>query len=106
MPQKADILLTGGTVVTMNEQYDVIENGAVAVVGDSITAVGPAETIAAQFQAEETIDCTGQVIMPGLVNAHTHIPMTLFRGLNDDFRLDVWLGYLCPWHAGLGRRNL
>jgi predicted amidohydrolase YtcJ len=46
MPQKADFLLTGGTVVTMNEQYDIIENGAVAILGDSIVAVGPAETIA------------------------------------------------------------
>ena len=96
MPQKADILLTGGTIVTMNEQYDIIPNGAVAILGDSIVAVGPADTLTAEFQADETIDCTGQVIMPGLVNAHTHVPMTLFRGLNDDLRLDVWLGYLMP----------
>ena len=96
MPQKADILLTGGTVVTMNEQYDIIENGAVAIVGDSIVAIGTAETITAEYKANEQLDCTGQVIMPGLVNAHTHIPMTLFRGLNDDLRLDVWLGYLMP----------
>ena len=96
MPQKADILLTGGTIVTMNEQYDIIENGAIAIVGDSIVAVGAADAITANYQAEDQIDCTGQVIMPGLVNAHTHIPMTLFRGLNDDLRLDVWLGYLMP----------
>ncbi|WP_420628894.1 amidohydrolase family protein [Candidatus Leptofilum sp.] len=96
MPKKADVLLTGGTVVTMNEQYEIIENGAVAVAGDSIVAIGLAATLTADFQADETIDCTGQVIMPGLVNAHTHVPMTLFRGLNDDLRLDVWLGYLMP----------
>ena len=96
MPQKVDILLMGGMVVTMNDQYDIIENGAVAIVGDSIAAVGTAESITAEYEADEQVDCTGQVIMPGLVNAHTHIPMTLFRGLNDDLRLDVWLGYLMP----------
>ncbi|WP_420641134.1 amidohydrolase family protein [Candidatus Leptofilum sp.] len=96
MPQQADILLTGGTVVTMNEQFEIIENGAVAVAGDSIVAIGPTATLTAEFQADETVDCAGQVIMPGLVNAHTHVPMTLFRGLNDDLRLDVWLGYLMP----------
>ncbi len=96
MPEKVDFLLTGGTVVTMNEQFDVYVNGAVAVRDDSIVAVGAAAEIAAAYQTAETIDCTGQVIMPGLVNAHTHIPMTLLRGLNDDLRLDVWLGYLMP----------
>ena len=96
MPKKADILLTGGTIVTMNEQYDIFENGAIAIVGDSITAVGPADIITAEYEADEQLDCTGQVIIPGLVNAHTHVPMTLFRGLNDDLRLDVWLGYLMP----------
>ncbi|MEJ2750545.1 MAG: amidohydrolase family protein, partial [Anaerolineae bacterium] len=96
MSEKVDFLLTGGTVVTMNEKYDVYVDGAVAVRGDSIVAVGPTAEIAAAYPAAETVDCTGQVIMPGLVNAHTHIPMTLLRGLNDDLRLDVWLGYLMP----------
>lgn len=96
MPEKVDFLLTGGTVVTMNEKFDVYVNGAVAARDDSIVAVGPAAEIAAAYQAAETIDCAGQVIMPGLVNAHTHIPMALLRGLNDDLRLDVWLGYLMP----------
>ncbi|VAW40268.1 S-adenosylhomocysteine deaminase; Methylthioadenosine deaminase, partial [hydrothermal vent metagenome] len=96
MPKQIDILLTGGTVVTMNEQYDIIENGAVAILDDTIIAVGTAEELTAVYQADEQLDCTGQVIMPGLVNAHTHVPMTLFRGLNDDLRLDVWLGYLMP----------
>ena len=96
MPKKVDILLTGGMVVTMNEQYNIFENGAVAILDDTIVAVGTAKELAAAYQADEQLDCTGQVIMPGLVNAHTHIPMTLFRGLNDDLRLDVWLGYLMP----------
>ena len=96
MPQPVDILLRGGTVVTMNEKYDVFEDGAVAIRGDSIVAVGTTDEIVAAYSAAETVDCANTVIMPGLVNAHTHIPMTLMRGLNDDLRLDVWLGYLMP----------
>ena len=96
MTETVDILLRGGTVVTMNDKYDVYEDGAVAIRGDSIVAVGPTEEIVRAYRAEETIDCADSVIMPGLVNAHTHIPMTLMRGLNDDLRLDVWLGYLMP----------
>lgn len=96
MKTKIDLLLRGGTVLTMNGRYDVYEVGAVAIQGDSIVAVGPDDELAAAYDAAEVIDCRDTVIMPGLVNAHTHIPMTLFRGLNDDLRLDVWLGYLMP----------
>ncbi|MFN2134520.1 MAG: amidohydrolase family protein [Candidatus Promineifilaceae bacterium] len=96
MTTEVDLLLTGATVVTMNDDYDVWHNGAVAIRAGTITAVGPAETIAQSYRAKETMDCQGQILMPGLINAHTHIPMTLFRGLHDDLRLDVWLGYLMP----------
>ena len=96
MHEKVDLLLVGGMVVTMNEDYDVLSNGAVAVRDDRIVAVGEAEEVTAVYEAAQTLDCTGQVIMPGLVNAHTHVPMSLLRGLNDDLRLDVWLGYLMP----------
>ena len=68
-----------------------------AVQGDTILAVGPADELIARYQAAQTIDCGGKVLMPGLVNAHTHVPMTLLRGLADDLRLDVWLlGYMMP----------
>jgi 5-methylthioadenosine/S-adenosylhomocysteine deaminase len=96
MAERVDLLLTGATVITMNEDFDVYPIGAVAVTNDSIVAAGPADEIAARFQAAETVECKDQVIIPGLVNAHTHVPMTLLRGLNDDLRLDVWLGYLMP----------
>jgi 5-methylthioadenosine/S-adenosylhomocysteine deaminase len=89
-----DLLLTNGLVLTMDPQFTVHRWGAVAVTGDSIAAVGPG---ALAYQAAETIDCGGRVVMPGLVNAHTHVPMTLLRGLADDLRLDVWLmGYIMP----------
>ncbi len=95
MSETVDLLLTG-YVVTMNPGFQMYQDGAVAVRGDSIVAVGPAADLKPRFDAAETVACPDQIIMPGLVNAHTHVPMTLFRGLNDDLRLDVWLGYLMP----------
>jgi len=96
MPQKVDLLLTGGLVVTMDSNFEIFSDGAVAVEGQKLVAIGPTSEITKNYDGRETVDCKGQVIMPGLVNAHTHIPMTLFRGLKDDLRLDVWLGYLMP----------
>lgn len=96
MAEEVDVLLLGGTAVTMNSTYDIVPHAGIAIRGDAIVAIGPAEQIQKAYTAVDTVDCTGQVIMPGLVNAHTHIPMTLLRGLNDDLRLDVWLGYLMP----------
>ncbi len=95
--QHVDTLLVGGTVLTMNEALDHYANGAVAIRGDSIVAVGPADKLMAEYTADNTVDCSGKVVMPGLVNAHTHMPMTLLRGMADDRRLDVWLmGYMMP----------
>ncbi|TLN07955.1 amidohydrolase, partial [bacterium] len=69
----------------------------VAVRGDSIVAAGPEAEMLAMYTPAEKIDCDGRLLMPGLVNAHTHVPMTLLRGLADDLRLDVWLlGYMMP----------
>src|SRR3990172_2684461 len=95
--QSVDTILTNAIVVTMNPDGDVYDSGAVAITGDSVTAVGPAKDITAQYTAAQTVDLGGKVVMPGLVNAHTHVPMTLLRGLADDLRLDVWLlGYMMP----------
>jgi 5-methylthioadenosine/S-adenosylhomocysteine deaminase len=89
-----DTLLTNALVLTMDEQYSRHPGGAVAIAGGRIAAVGEG---ARGWAAAETVDCGGRVIMPGLINAHTHVPMTLFRGLADDRRLDVWLmGYMMP----------
>ncbi len=96
MAQQVDLILRGGAVITMNAGYDVFSEGAVAISGDAIVAVGAVADLEGRYEARETVECSGQVIMPGLVNAHTHVPMTLLRGLNDDLRLDVWLGYLMP----------
>jgi 5-methylthioadenosine/S-adenosylhomocysteine deaminase len=89
-----DLLLTNATVLTMDASFTVHVAGSVAIAGDSIAAVG---ADAQGYDAAETVDCQGRVVMPGLVNAHTHVPMTLLRGLADDLRLDVWLlGYMMP----------
>ena len=89
-----DVLLTNAVVLTMDPQFITHRPGAIAVAGDSIVAVG---ADALRYRPAETVDCAGRVVMPGLVNAHTHVPMTLLRGLADDLRLDVWLmGYMMP----------
>ena len=95
--RKVDILLANAFVLTMNEKLAQYSPGAVAVSGDSIIAVGLEDEIKKEYFADETFDCQGNVLMPGLINAHTHVPMTLLRGLADDLRLDVWLmGFMMP----------
>jgi 5-methylthioadenosine/S-adenosylhomocysteine deaminase len=92
-----DILLTNGLVVTMNALGDLIPQGAVAIKGRDIVAVGPTDEILSAWVAPECLNCEGAAILPGLINAHTHVPMSLLRGLADDLRLDVWLyGYMLP----------
>lgn len=97
MTQTVDTIFINALVLTMDEKLTQYSPGAVAVQGDCIVAVGPQAVILKEYTAAETLDCNGKVLMPGLVNAHTHVPMTLLRGLADDLRLDVWLmGYMMP----------
>ena len=94
---QVDTLFTNAHVLTMDEKMNQYTRGAVAVSGDSIVAVGPEDAIKKEYTATEIIDCQGKVLMPGMINAHTHVPMTLLRGIADDLRLDVWLqGYMWP----------
>jgi 5-methylthioadenosine/S-adenosylhomocysteine deaminase len=91
---RCDLLLTNATIVTMDEQFTIHANGGVAIAGSAIVSVGPE---ALGYEAAERHDCGGRIVMPGLINAHTHVPMSLLRGLADDLRLDVWLmGYMMP----------
>ncbi len=95
--EPVDLLLINANILTMDEQLTQYEPGAVAIRGDSIVAVGPEDDIRQAYTAAQEFDCGGKVLMPGLVNAHTHAAMTLLRGLADDLRLDVWLmGYMMP----------
>jgi 5-methylthioadenosine/S-adenosylhomocysteine deaminase len=95
--QTVDVLLFNAHILTMDEDLNQYSSGAIAIKGDSLAAVGPEAEIRKQYQGTQTIDCGGKVLLPGLINAHTHVPMTLLRGLADDLRLDVWLmGYMMP----------
>ena len=98
--REVSLIITGGAVVTMDAGGRVLRPGAVAVDGRDIVGVDTPEAIARQFTARETIDATGQVVMPGLINTHTHAPMVLYRGLADDLALMDWLQkYIFPAEA-------
>jgi 5-methylthioadenosine/S-adenosylhomocysteine deaminase len=89
--KSVDLIISGGTVVTMDAEKRLIENGAVAVQKGEIVAVGKTGEISRQFIAKQIINANGKIVIPGLVNTHTHIPMTLFRGISDDLDLQEWL---------------
>ncbi len=93
-------LIVGGTVVTMDENRHVIENGAVAMAGDKIVAVGTSADLIKRYKSTRTINAAGKVIIPGLINTHTHAAMSLFRGISDDLDLNDWLTkYIFPAEA-------
>lgn len=90
---EASLLVLGGIVVTMDESFTVIEDGGVAIEGPRIVAVGPAAEIEAdrRREATEVIDARARLVLPGLVNTHTHAADILFRGLVEDLPLEPWL---------------
>jgi 5-methylthioadenosine/S-adenosylhomocysteine deaminase len=93
-PTRCDLLLTNAQILTMDDRFSVWTSGSLAIAGNTILAVG---NIGPEYEPAETVNCAGRIVMPGLVNAHTHAPMVLLRGLADDLRLDVWLmGYMMP----------
>ncbi len=91
-----DLLITGGTIVTMDPSRRILEDGFIAVRGEEIVAVGSGASASLRFapkgiDAKLTIDAHGKLILPGFINGHTHVPMTLLRGLRDDVTLEEWL---------------
>ena len=100
--ESVDLRIVGGTVITVDPEFTIIDNGAVVIRGQRIVAVGKADDLAERYIANETIDARGHAILPGLINTHTHIPMVLFRGLADDMLLMDWLRkYIFPAEAQL-----
>ncbi|MGH9333449.1 MAG: amidohydrolase family protein [Vicinamibacteria bacterium] len=96
--ERVDLLIAGGTVVTMDDGYRVVENGALALEGSRIVSV--LEGGAALPAADETLDASGMLVIPGLINTHGHVPMTLLRGLADDMKLMEWLNdFIFPAEA-------
>jgi 5-methylthioadenosine/S-adenosylhomocysteine deaminase len=99
-PRRVSLVVVGGTVITENAARQVLTPGAVAVNGTDIVAVGTPQSIAAGYTAAETVDAHDQVVLPGLINTHTHAPMVMFRGLADDLALMDWLQkYIFPAEA-------
>jgi 5-methylthioadenosine/S-adenosylhomocysteine deaminase len=96
----ASLVVVGGTVITENSTRQVLSPGAVAIDGPTILDVGTPESIASRYNAAATIDARDQVVLPGLINTHTHAAMVMFRGLADDLALMDWLQkYIFPAEA-------
>lgn len=89
-PGEVDLLVAGGAVLTLDGEDNLFAPGFVAIRDGEIAAVGPAQD-AARLRARSTLDATGSLVMPGLINGHTHAAMTLFRGMADDLPLQSWL---------------
>ena len=85
------IVIHNGTIITMNSALDIIENGMVCIKNDELVKIDSLESDSPIPEAETIINAKGGIIMPGLVNSHTHLPMSIFRGLADDLPLSVWL---------------
>jgi len=98
--EHADLIVTGGSVIAMDAARTVYNDGAVLIKGDQIVAVGPRSALESRYEATQTLNATGQLVLPGFINGHTHVPMTLFRGLHDDVTLNDWLyKYIFPAEA-------
>jgi 5-methylthioadenosine/S-adenosylhomocysteine deaminase len=99
-PRAVDLVIANGIVVTLDAGRRVLSPGSIAIDGSSIVAVGTPAEVGQAFKARDTIDATGRVVMPGLINTHTHAPMVLYRGLGDDLALMDWLQkYIFPAEA-------
>jgi len=99
-PERVDLLVSGGTVLTLDAADTVIADGAVAVAAGRIVAVGPRRNLSRRYRARRSIEAPGHLVLPGLVNAHTHVAMTLLRGIKDDQDLMTWLTkYVFPIEA-------
>ncbi len=99
-PRRVSLVITNGVVVTMDGARRIVSPGAVAIDGSRIVAVDAATKIAAGYRGRDTVDARGSVVMPGLINTHTHAPMVLYRGLADDLALMDWLQkYIFPAEA-------
>jgi 5-methylthioadenosine/S-adenosylhomocysteine deaminase len=97
---EVDLVVVGGIVLTADQKWNIYDPGAVAVDGGAIVGLGPREEVEQAYRGRKRIDASGRLVMPGLLNAHTHAPMTLFRGIADDLPLQTWLReYIWPAEA-------
>lgn len=95
--ENVTLIIRNANILTMDVTFSQYSPGAIAIQDDIIKAVGLETELLKSYTSENILDAKGKILMPGLINAHTHVPMTLLRGLADDLRLDVWLlGYMMP----------
>lgn len=95
--QPVDILITHGYIVTLNKKMEILEDAALAISEGDIVEIGKTTALEKKYTAEKIMDATSKIVMPGLINGHTHIPMTYFRGYADDLVLQDWLQkYIWP----------
>src|SRR5512136_2079732 len=98
--QEIDIVIEGGTILTLDDNGTIIPTGALAIHKGTIVAVGSLHEITSSYRAKEVLKASTHAVMPGLVNAHTHAAMTCFRGIADDMELMEWLNqYIFPAEA-------
>src|SRR5450631_2576958 len=98
--QDVDMIVSGGIVVTMDGARAILHDGSVVIKGDAIVAIGPRAEVENRYKGAQVIDARGRLVLPGFINGHTHVPMTLFRGLHDDVTLNDWLyKYIFPAEA-------
>lgn len=90
-PSRLTLMIVGGTAVTMDKDRRVIEDSAIVIRGDRIEFVGKRSELGTRGRGARVVNATGKVIIPGLINTHTHVPMALFRGIADDLDLQEWL---------------
>src|SRR5579863_2211595 len=96
----ADLLISGGTVVTIDAKSHVIEDGAIAISDGYIAAIGERSEVESRHRGRKKIDAGGALVLPGLINGHAHAAMSLFRGFADDHSLNDWLQkYIFPAEA-------
>src|SRR5437763_1484257 len=105
--RRVTLLITGGAVVTVDGARHIYNPGAVAIDGTDIVGVGAAADVGARFRGGEQINAAGSIVIPGLINTHTHAPMVMFRGLADDLPLQEWLEkYIFPAEAKTVSRDM
>lgn len=102
--QRVDLIIRNGAVVTMDPQRRIIEDGLVAVRGDRIVAIGRTAELDSRYVAGKVIQAQSKVIMPGLINLHTHSYMIMYRGLADDYDLAGWFKAVGPLHRNNDNR--
>src|SRR3982074_1588742 len=90
-----DLLILGGTVVTARPEGEVLTDGGLAIVGETILAIGPRQELTERFQAQRTLNAAGEIVFPGLVDTHTHLYQTLLKGFGHDLPHMEWVG-ACP----------